>query len=80
VTNDAMTTSWQPTTLVQCISVKPWLTYPGCDEPGIRRRIPRRYSPLCRASKERLSKAARIQGIRRIIADFSKRVHVGVRR
>ena len=30
----AMTTSWQPTTLVQCISVKPWLTYPGCDEPG----------------------------------------------
>jgi hypothetical protein len=29
----AMTTSWQPTTLVQCISVKPWLTYPGCDEP-----------------------------------------------
>jgi hypothetical protein len=31
---DAMTTSWQPTTLVQCISVKPWLTYPGCDEPG----------------------------------------------
>ena len=29
-----MTTSWQPTTLVQCISVKPWLTYPGCDEPG----------------------------------------------
>jgi hypothetical protein len=31
---DAMTTSWQPTTLVQCISVKPWLTYPGCEEPG----------------------------------------------
>jgi hypothetical protein len=30
----AMTTSWQPTTLVQCISVRPWLTYPGCDEPG----------------------------------------------
>ena len=29
-----MTTSWQPTTLVQCISVRPWLTYPGCDEPG----------------------------------------------
>lgn len=29
-----MTTSWQPTTLVQCISLKPWLTYPGCDEPG----------------------------------------------
>jgi hypothetical protein len=32
--SEAMTTSWQPTTLVQCISVKPWLTYPGCDEPG----------------------------------------------
>lgn len=31
---DAMTTSWQPTTLVQCISVQPWLSYPGCDEPG----------------------------------------------
>lgn len=31
---DAMTTSWQPMTLVQCISVKPWLVYPGCDEPG----------------------------------------------
>jgi hypothetical protein len=30
----AMTTSWQPTTLVQCISTKPWLVYPGCDEPG----------------------------------------------
>ena len=29
-----MTISWQPTTLVQCISVKPWLVYPGCDEPG----------------------------------------------
>jgi hypothetical protein len=29
-----MTTSWQPTTLVQCISVSPWLVYPGCDEPG----------------------------------------------
>ena len=29
-----MTTSWQPTTLVQCISMKPWLDYPGCDEPG----------------------------------------------
>ena len=34
VTADAMTTLWQPTTLVQCISLKPWLTYPGCDEPG----------------------------------------------
>ena len=28
------TTSWQPTTLVQCISMKPWLEYPGCDEAG----------------------------------------------
>jgi hypothetical protein len=33
-TSQPMTTSWQPTTLVQCISVKPWLVYPGCDEPG----------------------------------------------
>jgi hypothetical protein len=29
-----MSADWQPETLVQCISVKPWLTYPGCDEPG----------------------------------------------
>jgi hypothetical protein len=29
-----MTISWQPTTLIQCISTKPWLEYPGCDEPG----------------------------------------------
>jgi hypothetical protein len=35
-----MATTWQPasdwqaTTLVQCISVKPWLVFPGCDEPG----------------------------------------------
>jgi hypothetical protein len=29
-----MATTWQPTTLVQCVSVKPWLTYPGCAEPG----------------------------------------------
>ncbi|MHB1223671.1 MAG: hypothetical protein ACYC2G_06430 [Gemmatimonadaceae bacterium] len=29
-----MTTSWQQTTLVQCISVAPWLTIPGDDEPG----------------------------------------------
>ncbi len=28
------TTSWQASTLVQCISTSPWLTYPGCDEPG----------------------------------------------
>jgi hypothetical protein len=26
--------SWEAATLVQCVSVKPWLTYPGCDEPG----------------------------------------------
>ena len=26
--------SWQPATLVKCVSVRPWLTYPGCDEPG----------------------------------------------
>ena len=25
---------WQPTTLVQCVSTRPWLVYPGCDEPG----------------------------------------------
>jgi hypothetical protein len=29
-----MTTSWQATTLVQCTSTQPWLTYPGCEEPG----------------------------------------------
>lgn len=29
-----MTTTWQQTTLVQCISVAPWLTIPGDDEPG----------------------------------------------
>jgi hypothetical protein len=29
-----MATTWQPTTLVQCVSLSPWLTYPGCDEPG----------------------------------------------
>jgi hypothetical protein len=28
------TISWQPATLVQCISTRPWLTFPGCDEPG----------------------------------------------
>ena len=28
------TTSWQAATLVQCVSTAPWLTYPGCDEPG----------------------------------------------
>ena len=30
----AMATTWQPTTIVQCISLRPWLVYPGCDEPG----------------------------------------------
>jgi hypothetical protein len=29
-----MATSWQATTLVQCISVLPWLKYPGADESG----------------------------------------------
>jgi hypothetical protein len=29
-----MATTWQPTTLVQCVSLEPWLTFPGCDEPG----------------------------------------------
>jgi hypothetical protein len=29
-----MATTWQPTMLVQCVSLKPWLSYPGCDEPG----------------------------------------------
>lgn len=29
-----MATSWEPTTLVQCISVEPWLKIPGEDEPG----------------------------------------------
>jgi hypothetical protein len=29
-----MTIAWQPTTLIQCVSVAPWLVYPGCDEPG----------------------------------------------
>lgn len=29
-----MATSWQSTTLVQCISVHPWLNYPGADESG----------------------------------------------
>jgi hypothetical protein len=28
------TTSWQPTTLVKCVSIRTWLVYPGCDEPG----------------------------------------------
>ena len=29
-----MATSWEPTALVQCISVKPWLKIPGEAEPG----------------------------------------------
>ena len=29
-----MTTCWQPTTLVKCISIRPWLVYPGSDGPG----------------------------------------------
>ena len=35
-----MATVWQPaptwkaTTHVQCVSLAPWLTLPGCDEPG----------------------------------------------
>jgi hypothetical protein len=29
-----MATTWQPTTLVQCVSVEPWLIIPGTDEPG----------------------------------------------
>ena len=29
-----MATTWQPTTLVQCISVDPFLTLPGETEPG----------------------------------------------
>src|SRR5437867_12960938 len=28
------TTTWQPVTLVKCVSVKPWLVVPGDDEPG----------------------------------------------
>ena len=29
-----MATTWQATTLVQCESLAPWLTFPGCDGPG----------------------------------------------
>ena len=33
--SDAQTeTVWSPTTLVQCVSVRPWLVIPGADEPG----------------------------------------------
>jgi hypothetical protein len=28
------TTSWQAATLVQCVSIRPWLKYPGGDESG----------------------------------------------
>src|SRR5688500_4023086 len=31
---DLRATTWQPTTMVQCIILSPWLTYPGCEEPG----------------------------------------------
>lgn len=34
LTGRHMATIWQPTTLVQCVSLRPWLTFPGCDEPG----------------------------------------------
>ncbi len=27
-------TAWQPTTLVKCVSLEPWLLIPGDDEPG----------------------------------------------
>jgi hypothetical protein len=30
----AIATGWQPVTLVQCVSVKPWLLIPGDTEPG----------------------------------------------
>ena len=33
-TRTVMATTWQPTLLVKCVSVRPWLTFPGCDEPG----------------------------------------------
>ena len=29
-----MATTWQPITLVQCVSLRPWLVYPGSDEAG----------------------------------------------
>ncbi len=28
------TTLWQATTLVQCVSIRPWLMYPGGDASG----------------------------------------------
>jgi hypothetical protein len=28
------TTTWQPVTLVKCVSVEPWLLIPGDTEPG----------------------------------------------
>lgn len=34
ISRGTMATTWQPTTLVQCVSLRPWLTFPGCDEPG----------------------------------------------
>jgi len=29
-----MATTWQATTIVRCVSLKPWLTYPGQDAAG----------------------------------------------
>jgi hypothetical protein len=29
-----MAICWQASTLVQCVSVRPWLEYPGCDGSG----------------------------------------------
>ena len=29
-----MATTWQPATLVKCVSLRPWLLIPGDDEPG----------------------------------------------
>ena len=47
----AMTTTWQPTTLVQCISVKPWLTYPRLRRA---RRLPRPHArPHLRDARRR---------------------------
>ena len=34
LTEELMATTWQPVTLVQCVSLKPWLMYPGQDEAG----------------------------------------------
>lgn len=34
LTPDMAASTWQPVTLVQCVSIKPWLVIPGDDEPG----------------------------------------------